>query len=170
MCSAYCTPMTYGSPVVGSIQKFGASWALDIKAVMTLRTTSVCVNCKRAAAVRSTVMLLPLRGTAPRPARAMAVLGDLCDARAGDRALHRGDAAGLAGVQGRERHGTPGRVRRLLSDPGPGGPAHRVRQIRHDRAVGPDPRAPAAGCRGHHPRRRHRLPRAYPRADPPAPG
>ncbi len=49
--------MMYGLPDTGSIQKFGASWALDMSAVMTLRTTSVCVSFKRAAAVRSTSML-----------------------------------------------------------------------------------------------------------------
>src|SRR5205814_1785352 len=42
--SGYCTPMMYGLPVAGWIQKFGASWALDISEVMTLRTTSVCVS------------------------------------------------------------------------------------------------------------------------------
>jgi hypothetical protein len=36
----------------------------------------------------------------------MALPGDFCDARAGDRAFHRGDTAGRRRVQGVQRHGT----------------------------------------------------------------
>src|SRR5436853_111986 len=39
-CSGYCTPMMYGLPVDGSIQKFGASCALDINVITALMSSA----------------------------------------------------------------------------------------------------------------------------------